>query len=180
MHAAGGTAGQLWRLDPDCSTHRLADGFGITNALCFSPDGATLYVADSLDGMLRRYAYDRTSGTIGSREDLVDCRAYGSGADGATVDAAGCIWVALVLAQKLACFAPDGALVRTIELPVPYPSCPAFGGDDLTTLYVTTIADSGHRLVSDHPDAGRILAITGTGATGIAETPYAPMLRIRP
>lgn len=175
MHPAGGTAGELWRLDGDRSAHRLTDGLGITNAICFSPDGGTLYVADSLDGMLRRYRYDGETGMIGPREDLVDCRVHGSGADGATVDADGNIWVALVLAQKIACFAPDGALLRTINVPIPYPSCPAFGGDDLATLYVTTISNSGHALVSDHPDAGRILKITGLGTTGLAETPYAPL-----
>lgn len=175
MHPAGGTAGELWRLDRDRTAHKLADGLGITNAICFSPDGGTLYVADSLDGMLRRYRYDGETGAIGPREDLVECRVHGSGADGATVDATGNIWVAMVLAQKIACFTPEGALLRTIDVPIPYPSCPAFGGGDLATLYVTTISNSGHALVSDHPDAGRILAITGLGVTGLAETPYAPL-----
>jgi sugar lactone lactonase YvrE len=177
LNPHGEKLGELWRLDRDGTTRRLLDGFGVTNGICFSPDGGTLYVADSLDGMLRRYSYDGATGTLGPREDLVDCRAYGSGADGATVDAQGRIWVALVLARKIACFTPDGALHCAIDLPIPYPSCPAFGGDDLSTLYVTTIADSGNRLVSDHPDAGRILAITGLDAKGLIEPAYAPYSR---
>lgn len=177
MNPAGGTAGTLWRLDRDGSAHQLIDGLGITNAICFSPDGGTMYVADSLDGILRCHRYDAATGTIGPRIDLADCRTLGSGPDGATVDSQGRIWVALVLAQKIACFTPQGDLVRTIDLPIPYPSCPAFGGDDLSTLYVTSIANSGHRLVSEHPDAGRILAITGLDATGLPEAPYAPLPR---
>ena len=172
MRSAGDTAGELWRLDWDGSAEKLLDGIGIANATCFSPDGAWMYFADSLEGILRRYPYDRSSGRLGAREDLVDCRAHGSPPDGATVDAEGNIWVTLVLAQRIACFAPGGALLRTIDLPIPYPSCPAFGDERLDTLFVTTIANSGHRLVSDHPDAGRIIAITGLGAVGIAETPY--------
>ena len=166
-----GPRGRLWRLDRDGSATPVADGFGVANAICFSPDGTTLYVADTLEGPLRAYPYS-PNGALGPRRDLVDCREHGSGPDGATVDAAGNIWVALVLAQAIACFSPAGALLRRIELPIPFPSCVAFGGADLTTLFVTTIADSGKRLVSDHPDRGRILMIEGLGATGLPEGRY--------
>jgi L-arabinonolactonase len=54
-------------------------------------------------------------------------------------------------------------------VPMPFPSCPAFGGDDLDTLFVTSIRDSKGSLVSDHPDAGRTIAITGLGVSGLAE-----------
>lgn len=165
-------AAALFRLDADGTTACLETGIGIGNAICFSPDGDTLYFADSLDGMLRRYAYDQDSGAVGPRHDLVDCRAHGSGADGATVDAEGRIWVALVLAQAVACYAPDGTLLRSIPVPLPYPSCPAFGGPDLDILYLTSIANSGHRIITDHPDAGRITAIRGLDAPGIAEGIY--------
>lgn len=168
----GGGGGRLWRLDQDGTATPLAEGFAVANALCFAPDGQTLYAADSLDGILRAYPYDPATGAIGPRHDLVDCRDYGSGPDGATVDADGNLWVALVLAQAIACFSPTGDLLRRIDLPIPYPSCPAFGGDGLAILYVTTIGDSGHRLVTDHPDGGRILAIEGLGARGLAEGSY--------
>lgn len=164
--------GGLFRLDADGSTHQLEQDIAIGNAISFSPDGKILYFADSMDGMLRRYDYDLAEGRIGPRQDLVDCRAYGSGADGATVDAEGRIWVALVLAQALACFAPDGRLIRSIPLPLPYPSCPAFGGENMDILYLTSIANSGHRLIADHADAGRITAISGLDAQGIKEGIY--------
>ena len=166
-----GTAA-LFRLDADGTTACLETGIGIGNAICFSPGGDTLYFADSLDGMLRRYAYDQESGKVGQRHDLVDCRDHGSGADGATVDAEGRIWVALVLAQAVGCYTPDGKLLRSIPVPLPYPSCPAFGGPDLDILYLTSIARSGHRMVADHPDAGRITAIRGLDVPGIAEGIY--------
>ena len=66
----------------------------------------------------------------------------------------------------------DGTLLRSIPVPLPYPSCPAFGGPNLDTLYLTSIANSGHRLVADHPDAGRITAIRGLDVPGIAEGIY--------
>jgi sugar lactone lactonase YvrE len=161
----------LWQLSAGRVT-ALTGGLKLTNGICFSPDGATLYFADSLEGVIRAHDYDAATGAIGPRRDVVDCAAFGSGPDGATVDADGNLWVALVLAQAVACIAPDGTLLRRIALPIPYPACPAFGGPDLDTLYVTSIADSGGRLMSDDPDAGRILAITGHGATGIREGRY--------
>ncbi|MEH3159216.1 MAG: SMP-30/gluconolactonase/LRE family protein [Sphingomonas taxi] len=173
VHGGGVTPSEasLWQLGEDC-VQRLAGGLALTNGICFSPDGATLYYADSLDGVIRAHAYDGATGSIGLRRDLVDCRAFGSGPDGVTVDADGNLWVALVLAQAVACLAPDGRLLRTVALPIPYPACPAFGGEGLATLYITSIADSGGRLISDHPDAGRILAITGLGVAGLAEGRY--------
>jgi sugar lactone lactonase YvrE len=174
VHGTGAipSTGGLWRLDPDGGAARLAGGLEVGNAICFAPDGGTLYFADSLDGIIRAHAYDPATGTIGPRRDVIDCRTLGSGPDGATVDADGNLWVALVLAQRIACITPDGEVLRRIDLPVPYPACPAFGGPDLSTLYVTTIADSGHRLRSDHPDAGRVLAIGGLGVRGLAEGVY--------
>ena len=166
-------AGALFRLDADGAVEQIESGIGIGNAICFSPDGDTLYFADSLDGKLRRYDYDQATGQVGKRHDLVDCQATGgSGADGATVDAEGRIWVALVLAQAVGCYSPQGKLLRSIPVPLPYPSCPAFGGPNLDILYLTSIANSGHRLVADHPKAGKITAIRGLDASGIAEGVY--------
>ncbi|MDP1027620.1 SMP-30/gluconolactonase/LRE family protein [Sphingomonas sp. KR1UV-12] len=174
VHGTGAvpSRGGLWRLDADGEAERLAGGLEVGNAICFAPDGRTLYFADSLDGFIRAHAYDPVTGAIGERRDLIDCRTLGSGPDGATVDAQGNLWVALVLAQQVACISPRGEVLRRIDLPIPYPACPAFGGPGRATLYVTTIADSGHRLRSDHPDAGRVLAIEGLGATGLAEGVY--------
>ena len=74
-----------------------------------------------------------------------------------------------MLAQCVVCFAPEGKLLHKVEVPVPFPSCPAFGGPRLETLFVTTIANSGLNLKTDHLDAGRIVMIEGLGTGGIAE-----------
>jgi sugar lactone lactonase YvrE len=165
----------LWRLDSDGTAHRLTGGLDLANAICFSPDGTTLYFADSLEGIVRAHPYDPATGAIGPRTDAFDCRPHGSGPDGATVDADGNLWIALVLAGTVACFTPQGKLLRSIALPAPYPSCVAFGGPQRDILFVTTISDSGHRLKSDSPQSGRVLAITGLGVVGLPEGRYAPM-----
>lgn len=164
--------GVLYRLDPDGWVSRLLGGNIVSNATCFSPDGRTLYHADSHAGVIRAFDYAR-DGSIANERAFVDTRADGSGPDGATVDAEGCVWVALVLAGKVARYAPDGRLLRTLSLPVPYPTCPCFGGPDLDTLFVTSIRDSGNALRSTDPAAGAMVTVTGLGVRGLPEVPFA-------
>lgn len=166
--AAGSTAARLFRLDPGGTAKLLESGYALTNSICFSPDGATLYFADSHEGLVRAYDYDSATGTPSNRRTLIETRALGSVPDGATVDAEGCVWIAMVQAQKLLRVSPMGEPLGEIATPMPYPACPAFGGPDLATLYVTAIGRSGS-LTSDHPDAGRTIAITGLPAPGLPE-----------
>ena len=163
-----GTAARLFRLDPDGTATCLESGFGLTNAICFSPDGGTLYFADSHEGLVRAYDYDRATGTPSNRRTLIATLPHGSVPDGATVDAEGCLWIAMVQAQKLLRVSPAGQVLAELPVPVPYPSCPAFGGPDLATLYVTTIGQ-GISLTTDDPDAGRMMAIGGLTAPGLPE-----------
>jgi L-arabinonolactonase len=164
--------GTLWRLNTAGTAELIERDFIIGNALCFSPDGESLYFSDTMEGTIRQYDYDRTGGGIGNRRDVIDCRPYGSGPDGATVDADGNLWVALIQAQKIACFKPDGALVQLMDVPLPFPACLAFAGEDMDVLIVTGISDSGWTMKAEGPEAGRILAISGLHARGIAETPF--------
>lgn len=163
------SGGTVWQVDHLGNLEQIEQGVRVANAICFSPDGGTMYLADSLEGVLRSYPYDPSTGSLGPRMDLTDCNQHGSGPDGATTDADGNIWTTLVMAEALACISPDGELLHRIQLPVPYPSCPAFGGQNLDTMFVTSISDSGHRIKVEGPNGGRIMVIRGLGATGIAE-----------
>lgn len=171
IHAA--PLGKLWRIDAQGRTAVFADGICISNATCFSPAGDVMYFADSLDRRVRAYAYDAGEGVTTEFDTLVNTGEWNSGPDGATVDADGCLWVTLIQVGKLARFTPQGKLDRLIDAPVDLPSCLAFGGDDLSTLYVTSIKDSGSgRAVSKHPDGGRLYAIDGLGVKGLPEARF--------
>lgn len=166
--------GALVRLDTSGSHAVLVRDVRISNALCFSPDGKTLYFADSLDRTIRAYHYHSEELPFSAPLILVDTQPWNSGPDGATVDADGCLWVALVHAGKIARFTPSGTLDRLIDAPTDMPSCVAFGGPDLKTLFVTSIRDSGTgRAVSRHPDGGHLFAIEGLGAQGLHEPHFA-------
>jgi sugar lactone lactonase YvrE len=165
--------GKLWRIDRDGRSEVFATGIRIFNSLCFSPDGRTMYFADSLDRTIRAFSYGPGDTPVDDPRILVDTNPWDSGPDGATVDADGCIWVCLVQVGGIARFTPDGKLDRLIEAPTDMPSCVAFGGDDLATLYVTSIKDSGSgRAISRHPRGGCLFAIEGLGVRGLPETRF--------
>lgn len=165
--------GRLFRIDATGAHTVLADGIRISNALCFSPDGRTMYFADSLDRAIRAYRYGPGDELDLKPRIVIDTAPYHSGPDGATVDCDGCLWVALVQAGKIARFTPEGGLDRLIDAPTDLPSSVAFGGPDLSTLYVTSIKDSGSgRAVSRHPDGGFLFAIDGLGVTGLPEAQF--------
>jgi sugar lactone lactonase YvrE len=161
--------GRLYRFDRGSEAEVLQSDVGVANGLCFSPAGDTLYFADSLRRLIWAYDYDGQTGDIGPPRVLIDTAPLNSPPDGATVDADGDLWVALVGAAQVARFSPAGDLKTLIDTPIPFPSCPAFGGETLNQLFVTTISDSGGRLKTDHPDGGRTLVISGLGVTGLTE-----------
>ncbi|MGE0653930.1 MAG: SMP-30/gluconolactonase/LRE family protein [Alphaproteobacteria bacterium] len=160
--------GTLWRIDAAGRHDSLATGIRISNALCFSPDGDTMYFADSLDRTIRAFPYSADG--VGAPRVLVDTAKWDSGPDGATVDSEGCLWVCLVQVGKIARITPEGKLDRLIDAPIDLPSSVTFGGDGMDTLFVTSIKDSGSgRAISKHPDGGRLFAIEGLGVRGIPE-----------
>jgi L-arabinonolactonase len=162
--------GAFYRLERDGSATQLFDGIALANATCFSPDGRTMYHADSFSDTVSAADYAPATGAVGPRRAAFNTRAHGSAPDGTTVDADGNLWVALVQASKIGCFTPQGDLLRLLDVPTPYPTCPCFGGPNLDVLYVTSIRNSGNLMRSEHPDAGAVFAFHGLGVKGLPET----------
>ena len=112
----------------------------IANGLAFSPDGRTLYHSDTAAKTIWACDYDEADGTACNQRVFarVDEGGPDGGPDGATVDRDGFYICAVFGAGCLLRFDADGRLERRIALPVRYPTMPALGGADLSTLYVTS------------------------------------------
>lgn len=131
--------GSFYRLNLDLTLERLPLGqVAIANSICFSPDGRRMYFADSVTREIRCCDYNPCSGEVGESRTFVAAAAAPGEPDGSTVDADGCLWTTRWGAAQVMRFTPDGRLDRVLELAVPQPSCPAFGGPGLSTLYVTS------------------------------------------
>ncbi|OON64016.1 gluconolaconase [Massilia sp. KIM] len=131
--------GGFYRLNLDLSLERLPIGnAAIANSICFSPDGRRMYFADSMTREIRYADYNPCSGEVGATRDFVPAHAAPGEPDGSCVDAEGYLWSTRWGAGQVMRFAPDGRLDRVLEVDAPQPSCPAFGGLELSTLYLTT------------------------------------------
>ena len=162
--------GHLYRLNHDITIDHLDSGAQISNALSFGLDGRTMYYADSLQRAIWAFDYDPATGAATGKRVLIDTAPLHSAPDGACVDAAGCLWVAMVEIGRVARITPAGAVDRMISVPAEFPTCPAFGGPGLTALYVTSIRDSGSgRMIGKRPESGKVMAITGLGISGVPE-----------
>ena len=157
--------GGLYRIDASGAIEQLETDLAVTNGPCFSPDGRTFYLADSLRHVIWAYDYHR-EGPLANKRVFARTEALGSGPDGATVDAEGYLWTVLVRVGAIARFAPDGTMVRRVDMPVRHPTSVTFGGSGLDVLYVTSISRSTH-LADDSPDAGGLFAVEDLGVKGL-------------
>jgi D-xylonolactonase len=127
--------GALYRLGPDGAVSAHDTGYVITNGPAFSPDGRVLYHTDTLERVI--YAFDvGADGSLGERRLFARIeRGY---PDGPAVDAQGCVWTGLFGGWGVDRYSPEGKLIEHVALPVANVTKPAFGGDDLRTVYATT------------------------------------------
>lgn len=150
----------LYRLDPDLSVTRLLDGVTISNGLAWTADGATLYYIDSPAQAVDAFDYDAEAGQLSNRRRLIDIPASAGLPDGMTVDADGCLWVALYGGSAVRRYTPGGRLDLTLSFPVTNVTCPVFGGSTFDVLYVTTARDGlDGRQLAAQPHAGAVFAI---------------------
>ena len=163
--------GSIYRIKPDWSWDVRMTDVGVANAMTSVGDG--MLWADTLLGACWVIDPSGPSGplTSGAGRPLIDFGALGlpGGPDGACTDAYGDIWVACVHGGALAHLSSDGRLIERVDVPVRRPTCPAFGGPEFDTLFVTSIGGGGNYPVfEDEPDAGRVLLIDA-GVRGVPE-----------
>jgi sugar lactone lactonase YvrE len=166
-------AGCLYRLELDGSCTQVLAGLTISNGIGWSPDGATMYLADSGTADISAFDFDPATGDLSRRRTIVHVTIANAVPDGLTVDHHGNLWVALWNGGALARYHPDGSLLDTVPLPVDRPTSCAFGGTDGATLFITTAREGlDDTALARQPDAGRLLRLDSPGVTGPPCAPY--------
>lgn len=162
-------AGSLYRLEPDRTHTAVLAGVTVSNGLAWSPDSSTAYYVDTPTLRVDAFDYDLDRGLTG-RRPLVTVPPGVGEPDGIAVDAEGGLWVALWGGGAVRRYTPAGRLDGVVRLPVPRVTACTFGGEALSTLYVTT-----SRVATDldrHPEAGALYAVD-VGVGGLPVQPFA-------
>ena len=163
--------GSIWSYAAGQAPRVLHSGVGISNSICFSPDGRRMYFADTPDRTIRCFDYDTATGDLSNPSVFVEVEGPGY-PDGSTVDSEGCLWNAEWGGGRIVRYTPQGRIDRVIALPCRQITCAAFGGPDLATLFVTSASsalDAAARAAQPH--AGALFAVA-PGVRGLADTPF--------
>jgi len=134
--------GKLIRVDTNGKVSIVDEGFHLSNGLGFSPDCKILYFTDSAARLIYASDYNIKTGTIRNRRVFVKVPNDQGLPDGLTVDAEGFVWSAQWYGSCVVRYDPDGKLERRILTPAKQTACLAFGGPDLTDIFITTAAKS--------------------------------------
>ena len=138
-------AAALYRLDPDFKVTTMLRGVTLSNGLDWTVDDRTMYYIDSLAHGIDAFDFDLGPGAISARRRLIEVpsdRTAQTGdtvPDGMTLDAEGYLWVAIHGASEVRRYSPQGEIERIVRLPVCGVTSCAFGGEELTDLYITSM-----------------------------------------
>ena len=165
--------GALYCLDTDGTVTRKFGNVTISNGIVWSLDQRTMYYIDTGRNNVRAYDYDVATGAIGNERVTVTNAGRGH-FDGMTMDAEGMVWIAIFGGSAVRRYDPEsGALLDSIDLPMSQITSCAFGGADLTDLYITSaclrLSESER---SAEPLAGSLVKVV-PGVQGLPAVPYA-------
>lgn len=135
--------GKLFRIGRDGAASMVRSGIGISNTVCWSPDGRTFYFGDTLKNQIDAFPFDPATSTIGEPRPFFAGFDRG-GPDGSAVDAEGYLWNCRFGGGCVVRVAQDGTIDRIIDMPCQDITTCAFGGADLRTLYITSASMGRH------------------------------------
>lgn len=145
----------------------LVDRLTLSNGIGWSPDGATMYLVDTVPRTIWAFDYDVDTGTVERGRRWVVCSESDGRPDGLAVDAEGCVWVAMHWTGRIHRYAPGGELETVLWAPTKRVTSLAFAGRRLDELYVTSACFGyGESDLAADPYAGALFRFV-PGATGL-------------
>ena len=172
-------AAEMYCLEKGKLSLKWSGGMTVSNGLGFSRDGKIMYHADTTTHRIDAYPFNAESGAVADparfQQFSTDkANNYGGRPDGAAVDSEGAYWCAMFEGGRLLRFAPDGTLLREVQLPLRCPTMVAFGGADLKTLYITSASHGRSAEEREkYPLTGAVLSLA-LDVAGVEEPRYLP------
>lgn len=145
----------LYSVEPDGTTRVLRGGFGVTNGMEWSRDGSVMYVTDTSASTIYRGSYG-PDGELGELEPFVTGAAH----DGLVRDDEGCSWSAVYGSGRVERYGADGSHLETVEVPAPNVTSVAFGGPDMSTLFIASARENAtEEQLEQHPHSGAVFQV---------------------
>jgi len=163
--------GNLYLFDTNRELRKVDTDYIISNGPAFSPDGQTLYHADTTRYVVYRFLVSGDGVPTGKHAFLNFADTDGR-PDGMTTDSDGCLWVAHATGYRVTRFTPEGKIDRVIQLPVAKVTSLAFGGSDYRTLFITSARIGlDEQALREQPLAGALFC-TEPGVQGLPPAAY--------
>ena len=158
----------LYRLSPDLEISKAYGPVTNSNGIVWSVDGGTAYYIDTPTKSV--LAFDYLGGVLSNPREVISTASLESSPDGMAIDELGNLWVAFCHGACVVCYDPAvGREIRRIDLPCLETTACAFGGEDLSDLYVTT----GIHKSEVEELGGRLLVVKGLGVKGLPARSFA-------
>ena len=129
----------LYRLAPDLSLTKLLSNITVSNGIAFSRKKNIMFFADTPTGLIQKFEYTEDFKKLTKLKSNMIFKDLGE-PDGAAMDINDNYWSARVRGKCLICIdTKSETVIKKINLPTKTPTCLAFGGPGLETLYVTSL-----------------------------------------
>jgi len=160
-----GTAEEvLLRIGPDGGVETLRTNIGLSNGIAFSPDGRTIFHADTLAGTISKHAYGPGPLDASAPWETV-LSDMSAPPDGLIADTQGNLWVAQWGGSSVRQYAPTGELLSTVRVDAAQVTCAAFVGTGQGLLAITS-AQEGLSEITDQAGAIFLAEVNGSGLPG--------------
>ena len=151
----------------------LITNVSCSNAICFSPDGKSMYFADSPTRVIRKYQYEPETGKIGNKFEVFAELAEHEGVpDGSCVDVEGGVWNTRFGGSSVQRYLPDGTIDVLVSLPVSQLTCCCIGGKNMNRLFISSAKENlTEDQLRSQPLAGGIF-VANSNVSGINENRF--------
>ncbi len=162
-------AGGVYMLDKEYTVQKKIEGVTISNGMAWSLDHNTLYYIDTPSYGVAAYHYNEVNGNIRYKKMVFKVSEDDGFPDGMTIDSDGMLWIAHWDGWQVARWDPaSGEKLLSLPLPVSRVTSCAFGGDDLTDLYITSASEGlSDEDLEKQPLAGSLFVVRNCGFQGV-------------
>ncbi|MGY5450229.1 SMP-30/gluconolactonase/LRE family protein [Agarivorans sp. MS3-6] len=166
-------SGQFYRLTPQLKLESLPQKYWVTNGPTFCANQHYGYFVDTENFVILRASIS-DNGQLDELQPWLEIdRSFGN-PDGITLDAQQHLWVAHYNGAQVSRYTPEGILERQIAIPALNVTKCAFGGPNLTTLYVVSArAGMSPQQLNNYPLSGGVFAIELEDIQGLATPEFA-------